>query len=395
MNLVPFSTQHLRLRESLPFGLRDGGGRMLLSAGVAVANEDVLARLQASDLFADETESAAWLRRLGSAMDTMMRQGASLKQIADVRPLAEKPRADGASQSLVAQWTEIESSLDSVLREVRADTPWQPRLAQLRERAGRLADRRPDAALYWMVYGAGHNTERYCSRHSLFCWLLVRDAGRALGLDAALLASLELASLSMNVAMRRLQDQLASSDLRVAAETRALIDAHPAQGAELLQAAGVVDAAWLQIVQQHHDSGQHPANPVSAAAALLRRVDIYTAKLSCRHKRAPMSSLQAAREARLGPDGQPDAIGAALLKGLGLYPPGSLLGLASGEIGIVVARGPRFDQPLMAVLINASGEPVGHPALRDTSQPRHAIKGPVDVRSVRLIPKHEVLMAMR
>ncbi len=389
MNLVPFSTQHLRLRESLPFGLRDGGGRMLLSAGVAVANEDVLARLQASDLFADETESAAWLRRLGSAMDTMMRQGASLKQIANVRPVAEKARADGASQSLVAQWTEMESTLDSVLREVRADTPWQARLAQLRERAGRLADRRPDAALYWMVYGAGHNTERYCSRHSLFCWLLLRDAGRALAWDVDLLASVELASLTMNVAMRRLQDQLASSDLRVTADTRALIDAHPAQGAELLQAAGVTDPVWLQAVRQHHDSGP------DQATALLRRVDIYTAKLSCRLKRAPMSSLQAAREARLGPDGQPDAVGAALLKGLGLYPPGSLLGLASGEIGIVVARGARFDQPLMAVLINASGAPVGHPALRDTSQPRHAIKGPVDVRSVRMIPPHEVLMAVR
>ena len=273
MNLVPFSTQHLRLGESLPPGLHDGGGRMRLSAGVAVANQDVLARLQASDVFAEETKSTAWLRRLGSAIDMMMRQGASLKQIADVRPAAEKPRADGASQSLVAQWTEIESSLDSVLRGVRADTPWQPRLAQLQERAGRLADRRPDAALYWMVHGAGHNTERYCSRHSLFCWLLVRDAGRAMAWDADLLASL-----TMNVAMRRLQDQLASSDLWVTADTRALIDAHPAQGAALLQAAGVSDAVWLQAVRQHHDSGHDAVSP-APAAALLRRVDIYTAQI--------------------------------------------------------------------------------------------------------------------
>ena len=49
----------------------------------------------------------------------------------------------------------------------------------------------------------------------------------------------------------------------------------------------------------------------------------------------------------------------------------------------------------MAVLINASGEPVGLHVPRDTSQACHAIKGPVDERSVRMLPPHELLMAMR
>ena len=43
--------------------------------------------------------------------------------------------------------------------------------------------------------------------------------------------------------------------------------------------------------------------------------------------------MQAAREACLGPTGVPDEIGGALLKAVGLYPPGSFVELACGEIG--------------------------------------------------------------
>jgi hypothetical protein len=52
--------------------------------------------------------------------------------------------------------------------------------------------------------------------------------------------------------------------------------------------------------------------PDRALAQLLRRVDIFCAKISRRANRAPMSPVQAAREACLGPDGKPDEIGGAL-----------------------------------------------------------------------------------
>jgi hypothetical protein len=80
---------------------------------------------------------------------------------------------------------------------------------------------------------------------------------------------------------------------------------------------------------------------------------------------------------------------------VGLYPPGSFVELASGERGIVVARGRRANLPLVAALVAASGAPMGEPALRDTEEKRHAVKGAVSSQVVRVIPPHDKLMALR
>jgi hypothetical protein len=108
-----------------------------------------------------------------------------------------------------------------------------------------------------------------------------------------------------------------------------------------------------------------------------------------------MSPVQAAREACLGAKGVPDEIGGALLKAVGLYPPGSFVELASGDIGIVVARGRAANLPFVATLIAASGNPLGEPALRDTVDRRYAVKGAVPPGAVKVRPPHDRLMALR
>ena len=65
--------------------------------------------------------------------------------------------------------------------------------------------------------------------------------------------------------------------------------------------------------------------------------------------------------------GLPDAIGATLLRVLGLYPPGSYVLLANGEVGVVTCRGAKGHTRVVAILVRASGAIVGRPHLRDTS----------------------------
>jgi hypothetical protein len=203
----------------------------------------------------------------------------------------------------------------------------------------------------------------------------------------------------MNVAMVRLQDLLAHTDLRPTAEMRAEIETHAERSAALLEACGAGDTAWCDAVRWHHDHADagvplDQLAPVRRLARLLRRVDIFTAKLSRRKTRVPMSPVQAAKEACLGADGKPDAIGGALLKGVGLYPPGSFVELATGEIGVVVARGRRADLPLVASLVTPSGTPMGEPALRDTVQARYSVRGAVAVSSVKVCPAHTRVLAL-
>lgn len=403
MHLVPFSKQYLRLNEALPFGLRDADGRLLLAAGQRVDRPDVLRDLHASDLFADESESSQWRRRLGGAIDAMLLSNAPLGRIADARPNPgeEDGRLGRQMQlRLSEQWDDLVATLDALLRDPSGERDWPARLRSLAERVRGLGDRRFDESLYHLIYTAGHTTEHYSAHHGLLCMLVVRETSRLLAWDADLQQSLEHAALTMNLSIRRLQDMLAAHAPTMSAAIRSELDQHPVKSAQMLADTGITDTNWLEIVKRHHDSSAHAVplaqlSPAQQAARLLLRVDVFTAKLSRRATRRPTTPVQAAREACLGANGMPDEIGAALLKAVGLYPPGSFVELASNEVGIVIGRGRRANLPVVAGLVSASGAPMGTPALRDTLDKRYAVKRAVPVDEVKVIPPHERLMMMR
>ena len=399
VTLIPLASHYLRPYEPLPFAIRDGSGRLLLAAGARIERPDLLAVLKAGSLFIDESESDEWRRRLVGKVDVMCRQNASLARIADARPERDTGRGE-SSLGIGEQWDEIATALDAAVRDLQADGGWLSRLTAVHGRALGLAQRRPDASLYHLVFEAGHSTERYSSRHALLCMLIVRQVAVTLGWSGSLIGSLDLAALTMNVGMRKLQDLLAVGTRAVTVEMRAEIDGHAQRSAELLAECGVADAAWIEIVRRHHDDSLRSApiealTEVEAATRALRRVDVFAAKLSRRATRAPMSPIQAAREACLGEDGKPDEIGSALLKSVGLYPPGSFVALASGEVGIVIARGRRANLPVVAALVSANGSVFAQPLVRDAVDPRHAVKAAVPPGSVRVRPPHELLMRLR
>ena len=401
MKLIPISTQHLRRDKPLPFGLRDARGQLLLAGGQQVETQQQLDLLSAQSLFADESESADWRRRVQAAMDQIIRQGGTLLQVVAAEPEKESKEAKPTRElSLPEQWQALTDQLDAILRDVSPGTGWPQRLQQLYARARALLQRRPDAALYHGVYEAAHSTHKYSSHHAMLVMQMCEQAAPLLNWPPAWIDALCLAALSMNVGMHRLQDQLAGTDLPMTAANRAEIDRHAEISVLLLREAGVNDPLWLEVVRLHHDAlGADIAlaslTPPRQLARLLRRVDIFTAKLSCRAGRIPMSPVQAAREACLGAAGVPDEIGGALLKSVGLYPPGSFVELASGELAIVVARGRRANLPVVASLIGSTGNVLLEPPVRDTTESRHAVKSALPTHSVKVRPPHERLMALR
>ena len=400
MKLVPFSSQYLRLGEPLPFGLRDADGRLLLSAGQHVTSREQLAEMASQPLFGEEGESADWHRRLGAAMDLALRQGAKLGAVAAARPDAPQREVAAVALSVPEQWQALVSQLDLALRELRAGSDWRQRLFGVHGRARLAYQRRADASLYHLVYEAGHSPQKYSCHHALLTLLMSEQAATTLGWSQPWIDSLGRAALTMNVAMLRLQDQLAVSDHAPTPDMRAEIEAHPETSARMLEAAGMGDPLCLAVVRLHHNAGaaEQPLaalSPECQMARLLRRVDIFAAKISRRSTRQPMSPVQAAREACLGSGGVPDEIGGALLKAVGLYPPGSFVELNSGEVGIVLARGRRANLPFVAVLVSASGSPLGEPALRDTLDQRYTVKAAVPPSAVKVRPPHERLLAMR
>jgi HD-GYP domain-containing protein (c-di-GMP phosphodiesterase class II) len=399
VKLVAVNPKDLPLDRALPFTLRDASGRLLLGAGTTVASDRQRRELLQQPLFAEEHRCAEWRRRMNEAMDQQLRQGAPLKDVVSARPQDPPREALVRSVSTGDAWFELRSRLDAVLRDVRPGGDWRVRLADLHRRGRALVERRADESLYHLVYEAVHFSERYSAHHAWMTLVLAEQAAVLLGWPQPQVDSLGRAALTMNVAMLRLQDLLAKAQLPPTEDQRREIAGHAGRGASLLAAAGLEDAVALEGVRLHHDAAAERAPlqaqpPELQVARLLRRADVFGAMISRRASRPAMSPLTAAGEAFLGPDGRPDEVGSALLRAVGLYPTGSFVELANGEIGIVVARGRRANLPLVAALVSARGVVYGEPVPRDTLDRRHAVKAAVAPERVKVRFQHDKVLAL-
>lgn len=402
MNLIPFSADHLRVQTALPFDIVDPTGTLLMRKGTVIADARHLQQLRSHKLMVDEQHTEEWRRNLAGKIDSMVRQNATLGQIAhasaDVQnnPLLRQPVAD----ALPVEVASMQMRLSQLLRNTSTEPTWRERVAAFAERLHQLLDGDADALLYLLVQAATQHTQHYSSAHAFLCAAATELCARQLQWPAAHRRSLMHAALTMNLAMTALQNTLSEQDQPLSADQKRRIAEHPAEGVELLRAAGVTDALWLKVVALHHDDVSPdlalPAlAPPEAMARMLRRLDVFTAKISPRKGRTGLPAPLAARDACLGANGQPDEIGAATIKALGIYPPGSYVKLASGEIGIVMRRGPRADRPRVGSLVSREGHALGVPTLRDTRDPRHEVKGAVRTNEIRVRVNHEQMLALR
>jgi hypothetical protein len=126
-------------------------------------------------------------------------------------------------------------------------------------------------------------------------------------------------------------------------------------------------------------------------ANALRVVDVYTAKLAGRSGRDALPPERALRDLMVVERANPFA--AALGAEFGRHPPGCLVRLHSGELGVVVRRGADPGTPRVAVLMGRRGEPLAEPVLRDCAGREHGIAGDVEPRSLRAKVNPEQLYA--
>lgn len=219
----------------------------------------------------------------------------------------------------------------------------------------------------------------YSAMHALRCAIALTLISRRIGLSASGRQSVVCAALTMNVAITGLQGRLASNPIRsnrLSADDRRTVTGHPRHGAEILRCAGVDDAEWLAAVEQHHElpgGGGYPDGEPepSRLAHVLGFVDRFFAKISARASRPAMPLRRAARELYATREGR--LIVEALVREFGLYPPGTFVRLANGDIGIVLRRGFRVDSPLVVALGNSKGERLPRRVYRDTAESRYAI----------------------
>lgn len=286
-------------------------------------------------------------------------------------------RPDG--ERLIAHWSRLVARASGLPQTPQPET-FVASLSELDDELLTVIKHDIDRTLAVGMYAAAATGNDYCAAHSLRVALGCQLAGRALGgWDDDALQQLRMAALTMNIGMAILHDQLALQDGPLTPEQRAEVDAHAGASAELLESLGVKGGDWLETVRKHREVAAGPIDgqPVAAQMArLIQRPDQLTAVQSLRAYQQAQTPSVAARQIYKDKDGQPDHFGAAAIKALGIYPPGTVVRLTSEELALVLRRGTKANQPLVAAVAqDGTLRRTMKPQLRDTSQAAFAIKG--------------------
>jgi HD-GYP domain-containing protein (c-di-GMP phosphodiesterase class II) len=387
MAVIRLSSTVLRLGHPVPVALRDAAGQLLVPRGTMISDENQRQQLIARGVFVDTNDSEQFRKAFAGKLDAMLRSNALLGQIANAVPDAVAGDAAAPARGdPVAAWNGLMLRASGLLHDPpQAD--FVTRVQRLDREALELLDADPDAALLALIHGTTQEMHQYSVSHALLVLVVCELAARHLAWPAEWRPALRHAALTMNIARTALQDELALQDGPVTPRQRETIDQHAARAVTQMHKLGVTDELWLDAVEHHHASQPGPLvelPPMLQLARLIQRADIFAARLSPRRMRQAMAATAAAKAAYLDENQQADEAGAAIIKGLGIYPPGSYVQLASREVAVVLRRGQRANEPRVATVIGKTGTPMGLPVVRDTRQKAFAITGGIAPHEVKL-----------
>lgn len=393
----------LRVGQATMFALRDKTGMLLVPKGTMVSSSEQLQQLASRELYVDEQDSEALRRAIAGKVHGLLAGNELLGRIAKARPDASdlvvpSPSDTRRLDDAVTAWSNLQVRMGALLRDTE-QADFATKLVQLQKTLFEQINSDPDDALLLLVHGATQEFRDYSASHAVLTAVVCELASRPLpGISPAERLSLRCAALTMNVAMTALQNQLAQQETRLSPQQREQVDSHAERGVQALRAAGITDELWLDAVRHHHAAPPGPLaalSPGQRLARLIQRADVFAARMSPRRGRPAMSATAAAKAAYLDENGQPDEAGSAIIKAVGLYPPGCLVRLANQEIAVVLRRGRRANAPVVAAIINPAGAVLASPALRSTHLPAHAVMGGIAPHEAKVRLNLQRLLQMR
>ncbi len=358
----------------LPFAIIDAQGRLLLAQGQCVVDlRQLKALLERGACVAYEDVQAARLaREKGGGGTGLVPSGRKL--------------------TWFDRWEHHIWDIDDALRQVGRDPAATPLLAQLVKQQMALVTSQPDAALFTLLRQDNKRMALYALTHARHTALVVQLTAVRLGWDADRVQRAVAVSLTMNASIVELQARMADQADPPSKKQMDQIRAHPAKSAEMLRASGITDVEWLTGVEDHHEqkgAGGYPRaiDAPGELSCVVRAADVYAAKLSPRALRPALSPQAAVRQ--LFQEDPSSSVAAALIRAVGLYPPGDLVRLKSGEAGIVVRRAVAGPGAEVAVLVTAAGKAITGGPRRNTAQAEFSIVGTMVDRSAvpRVLPE--------
>jgi HD-GYP domain-containing protein (c-di-GMP phosphodiesterase class II) len=403
MYLSPINGQSIALNQPLPFSLVDKHGILLAKKGFVFESEKLLNDLESrgGGFFIDFKEGGKALRHAHQSyvnrLQSVIRNQKPLGEIAKVGVQYAPPLAAGALEPQPVDWPYVLMKCNVLLHSASAEK-FDAGLEEMVAFLTQQNQHNPDGMLFALFYLSSEYITLYSATHSLLCSVMcvlaAKDVLRWSDEEVALLFR---ATLTMNIGMTALQDRLAMQKTPLDEMQRAAVDGHTHLATDTLESLGVEDRLWLDTVRNHHAYIHAPLQARREAhrfAGLIQRADVFSARLAPRVSRAPSSAAQAMRAIYFDSDMNVDGAGAALIKAVGIYPPGSFVRLHSGEVAVVLQRGPNTAIPKVAVVLNRHALASVEPIVRDTSVPAYAIASHVLRGDVRVHLSLEKMLAL-
>jgi hypothetical protein len=376
----------LEVGKPLPVDVCTPDGRLLLRKGLPIESEQHRERLYAHNASTTASEAQAWQRAYERMVHAMLRDGENVERIGRMPMPSEISERDfSAGEPIKGSWLDLQEVLRGILYQGGLAINPLPRLDGIEKKILHLLLEDTDDSLFRLFQALGDNSLGYSATHALLCAVICELVAQMLGMPALQRKSLMHAALTMNISMAREQDSLSVQKLAPSDAQKELIREHPQKSMEMLKGLGVDDADHLNLVRWHHEGeAVEGMSRIELSRQILSTADVFVAKMAGRETRAAQAPLKAAKSIVLQTEGQAAAVGAAMAKAVGFYPPGSYVRLVNGETALVVQRGARANAPWIIGLVDKDGMPNIKYTCKNTADPALAIAEPAMFKKGRM-----------
>jgi HD-GYP domain-containing protein (c-di-GMP phosphodiesterase class II) len=347
MTKVRLDQGHVTLDQALPFDLCNERGIILLKNGYVIRSK--------------------------SQIDRLIEQGTYFEDIYD--EFSKKDQHTVEKVSIFLRVGELASEFINVFDK---HAPNYSCALDIAERIQELSELDRDAVLANLQL---LKNDKYSLRHSFQTALLTEILLRHLDRPVEARRYAMAGALTMNIGMLEIQDALYSQKIELTLDQKRTMIAHPKIASEALRKASIDHPTWIEVVNHHHemiDGSGYPRklhkNELSIESQAVSLADRYCAMISKREYRPGLLPNVAANDLMNRQSATIDPIIAtAFVSEVGNHPPGTVVFLANGEMGIVVNRLSNASHPLVRSLRSSSGIRYPEPPKRNTRERAFAI----------------------
>ncbi|MFG0418122.1 HD-GYP domain-containing protein [Pseudomonas sp. zjy_8] len=201
---------------------------------------------------------------------------------------------------------------------------------------------RNPAAMLWLA--RIKNSDDYTAEHSLRVSILSIALGKELGIAAYQLEQIGVCGMLHDVGKLKVPHEILNKPGALTAEELRIMQSHAAEGRKLLMSSQQITPATVDVAYSHHervDGKGYPrgldASKIPYFAKIVAVADSYDAINSDRVYSKGKSNLESLRILLEAVNSHFDEeIVGCFIRMIGIYPPGEIVELSTGEVGIII-----------------------------------------------------------